>query len=324
MIFFLGCDVAKAKLDVSLADANGTELWADKITNEPVAIATALLTITGAYPDATVHCVVEATGCLHLALAETSQALGIPCRIYNPIITKQQIKASVRGAKTDRSDARIIARLGLQGVGRLYTPEPHKATKYYVRGIQRLSEMASSLTRYETHLSGILEDELTQAAKDMVTGIQAQFKAAKAQFIADTTATAPAELMLLLRSIPGVGPYIAASIIGELQDIRYFSSAKALIAFAGLDPKIRQSGHSLNNTGRLSKRGSPHLRRSLFIAANVARQHDTYFGALYDKKRAEGKRHTVANVVVARQLLKVVRAVWLRGEPYNTEFTRTY
>jgi transposase len=151
----------------------------------------------------------------------------------------------------------------------------------------------------------------------MIAGIQASIKAARKQFIIGTATSAPAGLMQRLQTIPGVGPFIAASIIGEVQDIKRFRSAKEFIAFTGFDPRVRQSGHSLNNTGRLSKRGSPHLRRSIFIAANVARRYDPYFEAIYQKKRDEGKRYTVANIAVARKLLKVIRSVWLEERNYR-------
>lgn len=320
MTFFLGCDVSKAKLDVSLVDERGVEQWHDQVPNEPVAIATFLLTVTGAYPDSTIAGVVEATGILHMPFADTCVDLGMTCLAYNPIKTNQQLKASIRGKKTDRTDAIMIARIGLMGEARPYVPDHYKAVKYYARGQQKLSETAGSLKRYEAHLSTALEDELTIAAKEMLAGIQTALKEAKAQFVTDTLAVAPRELTTRLRSIPGIGPYVAACLIGEIQDMQRFKSVKAVIAYAGLDSKIRQSGHSLNSTGRLSKRGSPHLRRAVFIAANVARQHDPNFRATYEKKRAEGKRHTVATCVVARQLLKTVRAVWLRGTPYVVEF----
>jgi transposase len=101
--------------------------------------------------------------------------------------------------------------------------------------------------------------------------------------------------------------------------MKRFRTSKQLVTFAGLDPRIKQSGHTLNTTGRLTKRGSSYLRRSLFIAASVARQHDPIFQALYEKKRAEGKPYTVAVCVVARKLLVTIRAVWLTGEKYNCE-----
>ena len=148
-------------------------------------------------------------------------------------------------------------------------------------------------------------------------GVQAAIAAARVQLYIDLAASANGNSLNLLQTIKGIGPYTAASIIGEIQDIHNFKSAKALIAFAGLDPKIRQSGKTLNSTGRLTKRGSTYLRRSIFISANVARQYDPQFKALYDKKRTEGKSYTVATCVVARKLLKVVRAVWLSGKPYT-------
>lgn len=262
MTFFLGCDVSKAKLDVSLVDERGALQWHDQLPNEPVAIATFLLTVTGAYSDDEVVGVVEATGILHLPFADTCAMLGMTCLAYNPIKTKQQIKATVRGAKTDRTDATMIARIGLMGEARPYAPDRYKAVKYYARGQQKLGETASSLKRYETHLADVLEDELTTAAKEVLSGIQTSLKEARQCFVADTLARAPAGLTAQLRSIPGIGPYVAACLIGEIQDMARFGSAKALIAYAGLDPKIRQSGHSLNSTGRLSKRGSPHLEES--------------------------------------------------------------
>jgi transposase len=146
---------------------------------------------------------------------------------------------------------------------------------------------------------------------------------ARKQLYQDMAASARGEVFNRLQTIPGIGPFISASLIGEIQDIRRFGTAKALTAYAGLDSKIRQSGHTLNNTGKLTKRGSSQLRRSIFIAANVSRQHDPNMKAFYDKKRSEGKSYTVATCAVARKLLTVVRAVWLSGQSYDPAFSNT-
>jgi transposase len=119
-----------------------------------------------------------------------------------------------------------------------------------------------------------------------------------------------------LESIPGIGFKSAFAIWTEIRDINKFESPKKLIAFSGLDPKIRQSGHCLNNQGKLTKRGSSHLRRSVFIAANIARMFDPELKQYYEKKRQEGKKHTVAVCSVARKLLNRIYAVWKRGTPY--------
>ena len=102
-----------------------------------------------------------------------------------------------------------------------------------------------------------------------------------------------------------------------------FRTSKQLIAFAGLDPRIKQSGHTHNVAGRLTKRGSKYLRHSLFLAASVARQHDPMFRALYEKKRAEGKTYTVTVCIVARKMLTVIRAIWLNGVNYELPKTKT-
>ncbi len=318
--YFLGFDVSKLKLDVSLIDANGVELWADKVANNEVAIAEFLLTLGGHYSNKRLSCVVESTGVYHLALAEMSYALGLPCQVYNPIITKAGIRGSVRGKKTDRTDALLIARMGLRGEGRPYTPEPYLAAKHYARSCQKLSILSASFKVYERHFTDLLRRELRPEATARLTGVQHAIQAAKTQLSKDLAASATSDIFTRLQTIPGVGPYVAASLIGEIQTMKRFTTAEALVAYAGLDPRVRQSGSTINSMGRLTKRGSTYLRRSLFLAANAARQHDPHFQALYDKKRAEGKPYTVATCVVARKLLVVSRAVWLSERVYDANF----
>lgn len=323
MRYFLGCDVAKAKVDVSFIDSNGVELWADKVNNEAASIAALLLAIAGNYPNDGLTVVVESTGVYHHFVTEGSYAAQVPCLVYNPILTKQQINATIRGQKTDRTDAAMIARLGLRGEGRLYAPEPYLSAKYQARSAQKLSVLASSFKHHHRHMYDLLEDQLSAQAQDLLTGIQQAIAAARKQICQDMAASAEGAVYRRLQTITGIGPYVAASLIGEIQTMARFRSAHALTAFAGLDPKIRQSGHTLNSTGRLTKRGSSYLRRSIFIAANAARRYDPNLKALYERKRAEGKSYTVAVCVVARKLLAIVRAVWLSGEPYDPNFHNT-
>ena len=106
-------------------------------------------------------------------------------------------------------------------------------------------------------------------------------------------------------------------ILVEIGDITRFKGPKQLIAYAGLDPKVLQSGKTLNCYGHLTKRGSKHLRRALFIAASVAKRCDPSFTAVYDKKRGEGKRYKEANIVVARKILRVIYSVWINDQPYQ-------
>ena len=320
--YVLGCDVSKLTVDMALVDGQSVVQWTDKVANETGALTAYFCTVAGACPDMTVQVAVEATGCYHYPVAEAAVAAGLGCVIYNPILTKQQIKSSVRGSKTDKTDAIHIARIGLRGDGRLYTPEVYLATKHYARSCQKLSILSTACKHYQSHLTDLLEAELSPLTKGLLQGVQDAITAAKEQLYKDLATSAKGDIFTRLQTIKGVGPYVAASLIGEIQDMKRFKTAKALTAYAGLDPRIRQSGHTLNSTGRLTKRGSSYLRRSIFLAANVARQHDPNLKAFYDKKRSEGKSYKVATVATARKLLTIVRAIWLSGQNYDERFAK--
>jgi transposase len=191
------------------------------------------------------------------------------------------------------------------------------ATKLQVRSYAKLSELKTAFNKHRTHVRAMSEEVMTRQVTAVFQAVEDAIKQAQAELYQALRASADGEVFTRLQTIPGIGPFVAACLIGEIQDMVRFKKAKQLIAYVGLDPKIRQSGHTLNSTGRLSKRGSPHARRAIFIAANVARRFDPYCGAYYDKKRSEGKSYTVATCAVARRLLLVVRAVWLSGGIYD-------
>jgi transposase len=127
----------------------------------------------------------------------------------------------------------------------------------------------------------------------------------------------PEETRDLLESIPGIGPVLGAAIASEIGDIGRFPSAKALVAYAGLDPRVRQSGTSLCRNTRITKRGSPHLRHALYLAATIGQQREPGLKAYYEKKRAEGRHYTAVTVANARHIACRVYAVLKRGKPYD-------
>ena len=120
-----------------------------------------------------------------------------------------------------------------------------------------------------------------------------------------------------LTSIPGVGTVLAATILSEIGDISRFSSANKLLAFAGLDPSVKQSGEFTSNQNRMSKRGSPYLRRAIWLASTVAVQRDPMFGAYYEKKMSEGLHYLNVIGHVSRKMTAVIFAVLRDGQPYQ-------
>ena len=119
-----------------------------------------------------------------------------------------------------------------------------------------------------------------------------------------------------LLTVPGIGLVNGASILGKLGDIHRFDSASKVIAFAGCDPTVHQSGDYEHATAHVSKHGSPQLRRALWAAANVARMYDPQFRAYYQKKRDEGKSYQVAMGAVVHKMCRVIFAVLRDDKPY--------
>ena len=144
------------------------------------------------------------------------------------------------------------------------------------------------------------------------------------EFLNATVAKVEAEVASLLArvepnitSIPGVSTTTGAQIVAEIGDVRRFKSAASIVKYAGLNSGVDESGKFSADGVPITKHGSPYLRRSLWLAANRARQYDPKLKAFYDKKRREGKPHRVAVTAVARKLCHVVYAVMRDGEPYD-------
>ena len=119
-----------------------------------------------------------------------------------------------------------------------------------------------------------------------------------------------------LTSIPGIGPVCAAIILGEIGNIKRFERPSSLVAYAGLDPSVFESGEFTGTDNHLSKRGSQYLRWALWLAADRARMFDPSLREYYEKKRSEGKCHKVAISAVARKLCNIIFAILKSNKPY--------
>lgn len=124
------------------------------------------------------------------------------------------------------------------------------------------------------------------------------------------------EAFPLLVSIPGIGKASAAKIIAILGEIARFPNASQLIAFAGLDPRVRESG-DMRSRRSITKRGNPTLRSLLFINAHVAVQHPGPLQDLYTRLQAAGKPYKVAMVACMNKLLRIIYACWISGEMFD-------
>ena len=120
-----------------------------------------------------------------------------------------------------------------------------------------------------------------------------------------------------ITTIPGFGPVLGAIVISEFGDINRFDKPSQLVAYAGIDATVSQSGEYEGTHNVMSKRGSPYLRKALFQAALVASNSDPILKAYYQKKLAEGKHHKTCIGAVARKLCNIIYAVLKNDKPYQ-------
>ncbi|RUS47258.1 IS110 family transposase [Cohnella sp. AR92] len=123
----------------------------------------------------------------------------------------------------------------------------------------------------------------------------------------------------LLKTIPGIGDKLAASLIAEIGDAKQFEDPKQLVAYAGLDPSVHSSGQFVASSTRITKRGSKRLRRALYLAVQCGIRGSTNerLRAYYDKKRQEGKPYKVTVIACANKLLHHIYAILKKGTPYT-------
>jgi transposase len=120
-----------------------------------------------------------------------------------------------------------------------------------------------------------------------------------------------------ITTIPGIGDTLGAIIVSEIGDIHRFDAPGKLVAFAGLDVKVNQSGEFTATKSKISKRGSPYLRRAIWLAAGRAAFCDPILSGYYQSLRARGKHHLTAVGAVARKLSNIIFVILRENRPYQ-------
>ena len=120
-----------------------------------------------------------------------------------------------------------------------------------------------------------------------------------------------------ITTIPGIGETLGAIILSEIGDINRFDAPNKLVAFAGLDVKIVQSGEFTGTRQKISKRGSPYLRRAIWLAASRAAFCDPILSEYYQSLRARGKHHLTAIGAVSRKMCNTIYAILKENRPWQ-------
>jgi transposase len=122
-----------------------------------------------------------------------------------------------------------------------------------------------------------------------------------------------------ITTIPGIGDTLGAAILGEIGDIRRFENPSKLVSFAGLNAKVRESGEFSGTRATISKRGSPYLRRAIWLAASRAAFCDPTLSAYYHSLKARGKHHLTAVTAVSRKMCNIIFAILSQNRPYTPQ-----
>jgi transposase len=122
-----------------------------------------------------------------------------------------------------------------------------------------------------------------------------------------------------IMTIPGVKYTTGSAIISEIGDITSFKSADSLVAYAGLDPSVYESGEYSANNNKMSKRGSKYLRNAIWTVATIIIYNDPVFSLYYSKKIKQGKHHNNALGHVSKKLTRVIFSLMKSPRPFITQ-----
>ena len=134
--------------------------------------------------------------------------------------------------------------------------------------------------------------------------------------IEDALAKLMQQIPQFITTLPGIGLATGAAILAEIGDVSRFASEEKLIAYAGIDATVYQTGQFQASEAHMSKRGSPYLRQALWQAASMAIRYDEDLKAYYARKRSEGKAHGTAMGAVCRKLLVRIYVILKEQRPY--------
>lgn len=119
-----------------------------------------------------------------------------------------------------------------------------------------------------------------------------------------------------ITTIPGIGAVTGAAILAEIGDVNRFESSEKIVAYAGIDPSVYETGQFKATKAHMSKRGSPYLRHALWQAASMAIFYDPELKSYYEEKRQEGKHHGTAVGAVCNKLISRIFVILKEQRPY--------
>lgn len=274
-------------------------------------------------PSVPLSFTMEATGIYHESLAFHLHKLNFAVAIVLPNKVKHYAKCLNIKTKTDKVDAKIIARMGAEQ--QLSPWEPPRPIFQKIRALTRhLQELKSQKLIITNHLESInnsafKDDFILKSNERILKMLNKQILACEKQInnAVHKEDSQLANKVKYLETIKGVGIITIATIIGETQGFSLFSSRKQLASYAGLDVVERQSGVNIRGKTHISKKGNKHIRRALYFPAMVACRHNPNLKEDF-LRITQNKPYKKSGIVaIQRKLLLLMYTIWKKEEPFK-------
>lgn len=318
----IGIDISKLKFDLCLLRENGK--LKHKVFPNTASGFLQLSTWLITQKVERVHACMEATGTYGEALAIYLFDAGHVVSVVNPAIIKAYAQSHLSRTKTDKADATLIARFCLERHPPAWSPLPREVRNLQalVRRLESLLEMHQmEVNRLAAGVSAAeVRDSLTEHIAFLAEEIKRTTALIRQHIDQHPTLREQRELLV---SIPGIGNTTAAKLLAEMLDVKLYKSARQLAAFAGLVPRLHESGSSIKRKARLSKTGAPRLRKALYFPAIAAIKYNPYIKALSLRLKERGKCPMQIIGAAMRKLVHLAYGVLKSGKPFDPSIVKT-
>jgi transposase len=318
----LGIDVSKLTFDVCLLRCDGSKARA-QFSNNAQGFAK-LDSWFNEHQAAKVLAGMEATGPYGMCLLWHLHTEGhVACQL-NPRRIKDYARSQGRRAKTDRTDAALIASY-LNSAERLQPWEPPAQALSDLQAlVRRRQDLMDALQAERNRRASNMNPVIKASLERQIEHLQGEVASMNQAIQSHVLAHAPLQNSVrLLRSIDGIGDKVAVTILSEVPAISAFARARDVAAFAGLTPCLKESGTSVRRRGRMSKEGSALLRKMLYMAAlQAVKRPSNAFHKMYQAFVARGKAKMCALGAIMHKLLRVAFGVLKHKTPFVENFAK--
>lgn len=314
----LGIDVSQKTLDAVLLSASGRS-WHRQFPNTTSGFARLAEWLKRSSLPC-VHVCLEATGTYGQAVALYLYQAGQVVSVVNPAQIHAFAQSELARNKTDKLSAGVIARFCQAHRPQPWSPLPPELAQLQalVRRFEVLQRMRQEeLNRLESTTQEVVRSSITQHVEFLDRQIAQAKQAIRDHFDSHPQLRARRDLLV---SITSIGEQTAATLLAEIPNLEQFSSSKQVAAFVGMNPRHWQSGSSVHGRPRLSKIGSPRVRKALYMPALSAIRYNPIVRHLAHRLAKKGKQRMLIVGAAMRKLLSLAYGVLKTRRPFDPAF----